>query len=88
MYRKVFKLMQFCFIIIGQLVYLQSVEILSCYIKLKNICFVITESFYFYLKGPCYKDIVVFGQLCAAAMTKGSNRVIKEMLYQTFIMEF
>lgn len=71
MYGKVFKLnfMQFSFIIIGQLVYLQSTEILSCYIKLKNICFVITESFYIDLNGLCYKDIAVFGQFCPEAIT-------------------
>lgn len=71
MYWKVFKLnfMQFSFSIIGQLVYLQSVEILSCYIKLKNICFVITESFYIDLKGLCYIDIAVFGQFCAEDIT-------------------
>lgn len=52
-----------------QLVYLQSVEILSCYIKLKNICFVIPESFYFYLEGLRYKDIAVFGHFCAEVIT-------------------
>lgn len=33
------------------------------------MCFVITESFYIDLKGLCYKDIAVFGQFCAEAIT-------------------